>query len=224
LSLDPDYRNVPADDILPGAFIAFRTDTLGKEWITTENGYGRPTKYIGASQHSRYRGWYMLKASYAIIGTHLCGSVLEELRDTDNAPLHDAKVFSPGDTEEQVVDYATTPYDGEWLDRYGEQYEKCLNLTVTLEDGSPLPDFIKYDPVTRTLSYNPLEADAGKYVLHFTYGYQTLDPQPPSPTPAFFTSMDVEVLAPPPPPPVDPPVDAGPDPVDPPPDPDVVAK
>jgi len=55
---------------------------------------------------------------------------------------------------------------GEDAIKYGEQYEKCIGLSMTLDDGvTPIPSFIKFSPLTRRVTISPAPADIGVYNL-----------------------------------------------------------
>ena len=41
-----------------------------------------------------------------------------------------------------------------------------------MNDGTPLPDFMSFDPLTRVLTITPDNKDVGKYFLHVNYDYR----------------------------------------------------
>jgi len=91
----------------------------------------------------------ILLSSFAVLGTPYCIPI-EDLVDNQAIPKHEPIVVQAGESHSRTLDITTTRTVGEETVTYGHQYEKCIQLTVTLDDGvTPAPSFVTFDPLTR---------------------------------------------------------------------------
>ena len=161
-----DYSDgvVPDDAKFPGVFSA-DTDAsdLGKEWLTG------PTlaRFVGIQSKASA----MHLSTIAVLGTPYCVDI-HDLVQNDSIPKYEPVEMAVDDSYSQVLDIITTRNVGEHLVKYGDQYQKCIGLTVTLEDGvTPAPAFINFDQKTRTLTLMPTFNDVGLHHLQVNYDY-----------------------------------------------------
>ena len=64
------------------------------------------------------------------------------------------------------------PTTGADVQKFGLQYEKCIGLTMTLADGvTPIPAFMTFSPLERTLKLSLKATDAGIYKLQVNFNY-----------------------------------------------------
>jgi len=77
-----------------------------------------------------------------------------------------------GGSIEQTLDITTVPPVPTEEPFFGDQYQNCVDLSVTLDNGAPLPEFMTFDPLTRLLNISPENADVGQYLLHVNYDYK----------------------------------------------------
>jgi len=82
-------------------------------------------------------------------------------------------MVTEGQLFEQILDITTKPPVPAEEPFLGDQFQNCIDLSVTLDDGAPIPDFMTFDPITRALNISPENADIGRYFLHVNYDYKT---------------------------------------------------
>jgi len=165
-----DMNAIPPEDFIPGTFTAISavaSQNLGKEWITNS----KVARYVGAG--TRLNNWIAL-TSFAVLGTSLCMNTIQDLVDNETIPyFEDTIMVDEGGSFEQTLDITTVPPVPTEEPFYGDQYRNCVDLSVTLDDGAPLPDFMTFDPLTRLLYISPENANVGQYFLHVNYDYKT---------------------------------------------------
>ena len=83
----------------------------------------------------------------------------------------------------QILDITANPATGETKDILGAQHEACISLSLSMDDrGTPIPDFMSFDPETRTFTATPTEDDVGLYKLFVNLNYVgQIDPEKPIP-------------------------------------------
>jgi len=168
-TMSDNMNTIPSEDFIPGAYIGDSAGgNVGKEWITGP----RPAKFVGAV-HRNLRNQRFGLSSFAVLGISLCANTIRDLVDGEAIPQYEETItVEEGALLEQTLDITTVPpLDGETA--IGDQYQNCVDLSVTLDDGKPLPDFMTFDPLTRKLSISPHNAHVGQYFLHVNYDYKT---------------------------------------------------
>jgi len=156
---------IPDEAKMPGKFtFTFLRYDLGKEWITGPT----PARFVGV-QSPEYAMWL---SSFTVLGTPYC-TYIHKLAQNDAIPKYEQPVtVTVGGSYTKVLDITTTSNIGEDRVKYGSQYQKCIGLTVTLEDGvTPAPAFVNFDQATRTLKVNPKINDVGLHHLQVNYDY-----------------------------------------------------
>jgi hypothetical protein len=85
------------------------------------------------------------------------------IKEVNDAPTLNVPLIDQGATENQALNYqfaADTFVDIDVND--------VLGYSATLEDGSPLPGWLAFDPVTRTFSGTPLDGNVGTLRVRVT--------------------------------------------------------
>jgi len=113
----------------------------------------------------------MWLSSITVLGTPYCGYI-HELVQNDTIPKHAPVRVAVDGSYTKVLDITTTRNIGKDQVKYGDQYQKCIGLTVTLEDGvTPAPAFVNFDQATRTLTLDPTISDVGLHHLQVNHDY-----------------------------------------------------
>ena len=80
--------------------------------------------------------------------------------------------MAENDTHTAVFDISTVRAAGEDAIKFGADYEKCIGLSVTMDDGvSPIPDFVHFEALSRTLTASPSSLDLGLYLMQVNFDY-----------------------------------------------------
>jgi len=112
-----------------------------------------------------------------------CFDKIKQLVDNEETALYDSVVVPYLAQYSQILDITTNPATGETKDTLGAQYEYCISLSLSMDDrGTPIPDFMSFDPETRTFTATPTPNDMGLYKMFVNLNYMNqIDPELPLP-------------------------------------------
>jgi len=190
-TLIDDMEAIPDNDFIPGKFWAYPRN-LGKEWVTGP----KPARFVGIVLRKPGLSWLTV-SSFAVLGSPLCHDTLQQLIDQEAIPDYEDLKIEIDTSYSEVLLITTVRASGQFAPHWGLQYEKCLGLTITQSDGEPLPSFMSFDPLTRTLKANPTSSDTGVYQFRVNFNYlDELDPDYLPKIVAHSVPLTVEVVDP----------------------------
>ena len=153
-------------------------DSLGNEWNTGS----KVARTVGAGT-SNASGLFI--SHLAILGTPMisCFDKIKQLVDNEETALYDSVIVSFLARHSQILNITSNPATGEMKDLLGAQYEACVSVSLSMDDrGTPIPDFMSFDPETRTFTATPTPEDVGLYKVFVNLNYMNqIDPEKPLP-------------------------------------------
>ena len=164
-------------DFFPETFDKVSNASLGYEWITGSK--VALTLGVAALSHE------FAFSHFAILGTPMisCIEKIKQLAENEELAFYNSLVFPNFDQQSQILDITANPSTGKTKDILGAQYENCISLSLSLDDrGTPIPDFMSFDPETRTFTVTPTPNDMGLYKLFVNFNYiNQIDAEKPLP-------------------------------------------
>jgi len=112
-----------------------------------------------------------------------CFDKIKELVENEETAFYDSVVVPYLGQYSQILNITANPATGEEKKMLGAQYEYCISLSLSLDDrGTPIPDFMSFDPETRIFTATQTPDDVGRYKVFVNFDYMNqIDPEKPFP-------------------------------------------
>jgi len=166
--MESDIDAIPITDFMTDTWSS--ADNLqGREWLTGP----KVARYFGATIPISSNK-ELFASHFAIIGTGpvSCNGVIGNLVTRKQVPAQEKLILYTEEPYETTFDITTEPTTGEEKQNLGAQYENCIVMTMTKEDGvSPIPRFMSFNRRERTFTVSPELDDAGLYKVQINYDY-----------------------------------------------------